>query len=529
MSMRNYLPSLQIIIVITGAILSSLSGWLMYATEEKLIISEFRKEVDEHATSLYSEIAVNFEALRSLAVLFSAGNVPELKRFSFEAKKILHRYPAIQALEWAPHVTHSERKKYESTLQRNFPGFKITERKEQGKMIPAEQRSDYFPVHYIEPLIGNEAAFGFDLASNPTRLGTIEKSRNTSKPMATASIILVQNPGKQKGFLAFIPIYKGLTSTLEKRHKNHKGFVVGAYRFSGIIANSSLVYADLGIEIKLIDETLSPKHDTLHVSEKPNSTTVNKNISYSKKLPELWGRKWCLNASPKFSYITSRRSAWPEIIFASGILFTFLISLYTSLLSRHTAIIEKQTNALNKANYKLEILSYTDGLTGVSNRRMMDKFLDNEWRRAIRNESYLSFILVDIDFFKLYNDNYGHQKGDECLKKVAAALNKNLVRRPGDLVARYGGEEFALILTNAKHADIVANNCRQVIEDLHIPHDHSKVADVVTISVGLCIMNPRKGMDPSLLIRQADEALYVAKASGRNRVEKFTLNTKSHT
>ena len=148
----------------------------------------------------------------------------------------------------------------------------------------------------------------------------------------------------------------------------------------------------------------------------------------------------------------------------------------------------------------------------------MDEFLDKEWLRAIRNELSIVFMLIDIDFFKLFNDNYGHLAGDECLKKVATKL-KSLVNRPGDLVARYGGEEFALVLTDTEGAEFVARNCRRSIEELQIPHAFSKVADVVTISVGVCSVFPEKGSDPRWIIDCADKALYEAKKGGRNRVE----------
>ncbi len=532
MNTNNNSKLIQILVVFMGVLLSSLSSWFLYDVEEKVIISEFQKNVDERASSLYREVAINFETLRSLAILFNGESVPKLKQFSLEAKKILTRHPDIQALEWIPRVAHSQRAIYESKQRLEFPEFEITEQKKQGHMATAEKREEYFPVYYVEPLIGNEVAFGFDLSSNPTRLKALEQSRDTATPQATASITLVQERAKQKGFLAFLPIYKGIPSTVNKRRENLKGFVLGVYRIGDIFTRSALSDEHLGIEMKLVDETLSSAHDILHTNKSRTVFTGHKSITYRKELPEIWGRKWSLVASPTLSYIAVRRNILPQAIFITGIVFTFLIVFYIHIITKRANIIQRivteKTSALNEANKKLKKLSRIDGLTGLANRRFMDEFLDKEWLSAIRNKTSISFILIDIDFFKLYNDNYGHPEGDECLRKVAAKL-KDQVNRPGDLVARYGGEEFALVLTDTENAEYVANNCRQSIEELQLPHKYSEAADVVTISVGLYTVVPAKGTDPSSIIETADKALYKAKESGRNRVEKIIPQSESTT
>lgn len=525
--LKTHSRLIPILVLISGVLLSSLSGWFLYKLEEKVIISEFQKDVDERAASLYREVTINFETLRSLAILFARGTVPERKQFSLEAQKILTRHLDIQALEWIPRVIHSKRAAFESNQLQDFPEFEITERLEQGKMVTAEKRQEYYPVYYVEPLIGNEAAVGFDLASNSTRLETLEKSRDFAIPLATASITLVQERENQKGFLAFLPIYRGSPATLIKRRDNLMGFVLGVYRIGDIFASSAHRNGALGIEMKLVDETLIYSHDILHIHKSGTEVKVYEGIIYRKELPEVWGRKWSLIASPTLSYVAVRRNMLPLVILVSGIIITIFTSLYIYIISRRTATIQRivieKTSELNEANKALELLSRTDGLTGVANRRFMDEFIDKEWLRAIRNKLSISFILIDIDFFKLYNDNYGHPEGDECLKKVAATL-KSLVRRPGDLVARYGGEEFALVLSDTKEAELVANNCRQSIEELQIAHKFSEAANVVTISVGLCTVSPDKGTDPKSVIYTADKALYKAKDGGRNRVEQIVFH-----
>lgn len=177
------------------------------------------------------------------------------------------------------------------------------------------------------------------------------------------------------------------------------------------------------------------------------------------------------------------------------------------------------TRRLDEANRELTRLSAVDGLTGIANRRQFDEFLGREWARGMRHESEISLLMCDIDFFKQYNDLYGHPAGDECLRRVAEALSARL-KRPTDLVARYGGEEFAAILpdTSAEGALQLADAMRDDIERLAIPHAAGK-GGVVTLSVGAAWRMPNRDTpSSSSLLKAADEALYQAKYAGRNCV-----------
>lgn len=175
----------------------------------------------------------------------------------------------------------------------------------------------------------------------------------------------------------------------------------------------------------------------------------------------------------------------------------------------------------------LENLSATDGLTELPNRRRFDEFLSREWRRAMRDRSCLSLILIDVDFFKEFNDQYGHLAGDDCLRQVAQIL-KEVVQRPGDLAARYGGDEFACILPETDSAGAVALAARisERMETKNIPHFSSPVADHVTLSFGVATTIPEARQAPSDLIRLADRLLYSAKESGRDQVRSWQRGTK---
>jgi diguanylate cyclase (GGDEF)-like protein/PAS domain S-box-containing protein len=176
---------------------------------------------------------------------------------------------------------------------------------------------------------------------------------------------------------------------------------------------------------------------------------------------------------------------------------------------------------------ELAALALEDALTGLANRRSFDQTLDLEWRRTVREMSELSLLLLDLDHFKQFNDEYGHQAGDDCLRSVAAAIKSSLFR-PGDLACRYGGEEFAVILsrTNTDGAIEIAERIRHAVEDLQIPHSRNSAAPVVTTSIGIATALARAGGTmrmPEGLLQAADHALYRAKSEGRNRFSKSLL------
>ncbi|HEV3074221.1 MAG TPA: diguanylate cyclase [Thermoanaerobaculia bacterium] len=182
-------------------------------------------------------------------------------------------------------------------------------------------------------------------------------------------------------------------------------------------------------------------------------------------------------------------------------------------------LVGQRTEQLQDANRRLEALAGNDALTGLANRRVLQESMERELRRAARGRSEVSLVMIDVDYFKRYNDSLGHLSGDECLRRVAMALRSGAAR-PADLVARYGGEEFAVLLpeTAAPAAAVIAENLRQLIQKLAIAHPASPVARCVTISAGVMGLVPAAGAGPADLVAAADEALYRAKENGRNQV-----------
>jgi diguanylate cyclase (GGDEF)-like protein len=182
--------------------------------------------------------------------------------------------------------------------------------------------------------------------------------------------------------------------------------------------------------------------------------------------------------------------------------------------------VDVQQQQLQKQTNEMQALSFQDGLTGLDNRRRFDQALTDNWVHAQRAQTPLALIMLDVDYFKNYNDHYGHQQGDEALKQLAAII-RHVVVRQSDIAARYGGEEFAILLPDTTEANArkIAERIQQELVDAAIPHTHSTVARTLTVSIGIAAITPGPTQNSRELVQHADAALYSAKGAGRNRIE----------
>jgi diguanylate cyclase (GGDEF)-like protein len=290
-----------------------------------------------------------------------------------------------------------------------------------------------------------------------------------------------------------------------------------------------LIVDDIATNIKILDGILNSEYNTLfatcgkdalHVA----STQIPDLILLDVMMPEMDGYQVCrkLKSEEKTKdipiiFVTANNQEEDE---SSGL--KEGVVDYITKPVRPSIVKARVRIHLELKCYRdhLKTLSTIDGLTGVANRRKFDESIEIEWRRARRNQSPLSLIMMDIDFFKAYNDHYGHLAGDECLRKLACELNE-ICRRPADLLARYGGEEFVMLLpeVDSKGAAMVANRVQEKIKSIAIPHAHSGVAGYVTLSMGVASMIPGDNQTLFDLINSADNLLYAAKRSGRNQIK----------
>ncbi|MGQ4878553.1 diguanylate cyclase [Billgrantia sp. LNSP4103-1] len=208
------------------------------------------------------------------------------------------------------------------------------------------------------------------------------------------------------------------------------------------------------------------------------------------------------------------------VAFAGGIVLAVslvLLPMQHVYRAREARLLQERKR-LEACNARLARQAASDGLLGIANRREFERVLKMEWRRAARERQPLSLLMIDIDCFKCFNDSYGHQRGDTCLREVAGIL-RGAAARPGDLVARYGGEEMVVLMphTGTEGAERMAERIHAMLAERALPFPDSPVAPRVTVSIGISSMLPVRDANRSILVQQADEGLYAAKESGRNR------------
>lgn len=264
-------------------------------------------------------------------------------------------------------------------------------------------------------------------------------------------------------------------------------------------------YSEQEARGRLIDELVVPEEF------REDATTITEAVAH--------GQKFALEAVRRKdgSLVNVSLLGVPIINRNKQVAVFFIYRDISARVKAERSLIESRRQ-LEEANALLELTSNLDGLTAIPNRRSYEHFYEMEWRRAAREMKWISLIMIDVDFFKSYNDCYGHPAGDKCLRLIAQALQ--VINRPGDMVARYGGEEFVAVMsgTTLDGARQMAEQMRERVKELRIPHERSSTAPHVTISLGVASQVPDARSKLKDLLIKADQALYMAKSRGRDRV-----------
>ena len=351
-----------LLVACLGLALSVVAFRAVQASEQHQLEEHFEQTARDRALALESSIDASVEVLHNIRSLYSASKVVEREEFRSFVARLLTEQPAIQALEWIPRVPALQRATYEELATKDgLPQFRIVERQVQGTMVPVAARKEYFPVYFVEPYEGNELALGFDLASSPTRLEALNKSRDTGEAVATARITLVQEQEDQFAFLVFLPIYQNgsQTATLAQRRENLSGFALGVFRIKDIVdrsqarANSEEIISE--IDVQLYDRS-APQGEQMLLPGTPGADTpgqVRPVLRFGKAFA-VPGRSWEVIVTSSASQPTWQ----PWAVLAAALLFTSLLSAYLVAGVRRTAAVERlvgeRTAELSQSNVQLE-------------------------------------------------------------------------------------------------------------------------------------------------------------------------------
>ncbi|WP_298440453.1 diguanylate cyclase [uncultured Ferrimonas sp.] len=487
-----------------------------YQAERDQLDRALNATVAQQADMLRWHMRSSFDVLQQLAVLFNAGEQVGIEQFRTVAEPILARHREVQALKWLPKVGHLARPERELAWQSTFPNFTFTEQ-QRSRIVPAKARKFYYPVLYVAPLATNETAFGFDWGSDPSRLSALMRARDKAELVVSEVRQQLENNTPYTMVSVMLPIYQSLPLTLEDRRQSLLGFVVGEFRLQEMVGATFYNHDRRLIDFRLVDD--SDNGRTLYTLGQFDLSTDLPLMDRS--LPNVGGRDWRLQALPQPHFYHEKMTVVPWVIGLAGCLGSILVvfTVY-QLLRRNESIarlVQARTDELHDANQKLVQLSLTDGLTEIGNRRQFDYWLEQEWEAGKRSGKAMSLMLLDVDQFKAYNDNYGHRAGDRVLRQIAKALKRRL-NRPRDLIARYGGEEFAVILPETTdNASVLAQALCEAVAEEQIPHEFGGGIGVVTVSIGVVTQVPEENSDARHMVELSDQALYRAKADGRNR------------
>lgn len=533
MKVKHYwIPALLLLV---GAMITFVL--IDYAKQRELNQATRSVAVD---TDLYTDhlTAETERSLTLLGTLRSFFSVSDVDRTTFDRVVIdaLKDYRQLQAVIWVPRVTDDVRESYQERAQQQYPGYQFKVRNNVGQLESAPQSAYYYPIFYQK-----SRAVDFGLGLN-LAVGLLGKELNYirdqgpdhySLDMKPSFDALIGGVDAANYLMVMMPVYRGEPTGLEAYRESFKGFLIGAIHIDSIIDNflSFNRYSELSI---LVSDVTNPDRKVFLTMHEPRSESeLLSDFLYESEATIVGDRHWLIEGVPTKKYLQMvSTNEWMYIVWVGAIISLTIAGYVYNLRIRAEQVEEEvkaRTRELSFANRKLERLTRTDALTQLANRRYFDEYLEKEWYRARRDKTLLSLILCDVDFFKKYNDTYGHIEGDRCLQRIALAL-KNCFSRSGDVVARYGGEEFAVILPGTVvEAEGLLAKTAETIETLHIPHINSAVSEYVTMSFGACVIYPSDDLDLVDIIKSADQALYRAKLNGRNQSVVFNYSDVGET
>lgn len=514
--------SSTIITVLVGLFFSFLAAMSLYQSEQQSIKHEIQKDVENAALSLSRELNISIELLYALRNQLVMTETLTESNFVALAEAVMDRHPNIHAMEWSEFVLAKERELYEAEAALEFALFEIVELNEDGNLVSAGARSQYFPVRYVTPFEDNQNVMGFDLGSRTSMKNAIMMSWYRGVPIATPAIRLKREFEDHSGFLMLLPVFYGDPETDADRRSALRGFLLALFDVSDIfdIAISNTVKQSINLE--LLDRGLNRQSDIIYSNVVDLGQPPVEGLSYTSEPIYFAGREWLLRGTPSADYVDAKMSAYPHMIFVVGVLIFSLLAYLLYMLQYRAMTIQKRvdekTRELREANKKLEKLSKSDGLTGCYNREYFEEAVRSEVRRTQRDNLFLSLMIIEIDNMSKYNAKHGRVAGDKVIRLISQSISDTL-KRPGDLLARYGGETFAVLMPNTKDGAPIAQQCMAAVSELKLPFDKEEGQEIMTVSIGGVTILDVSHLEELKVVSYAELALGKAVMQGRNEYQ----------
>ena len=507
-----------LLIFLVGISVTLYTAHYLHQKDVDSALQLFHSDVERYASFL------KVESERSLTLLNTLKNLLEVstvRRNGFDvlAEEALNNYPQLKGMAWAPLVTHSDRERYELAKRESSPEFEF--KKQQGDtLVRAPDKEFYLPVMYQLSRSSAPVFLGLDLYS-----GSFYEEIKALGPGQFWIDMLPDTSGKVNAegevefyLTVFMPTFHFNENT---QKQEFGGLLIGGVSIQPLLANFLANERQRHVDLVVADMTSADRTVILNMTDDEDGGELLSEYEYISEMQLVGNRRWVIMAEPTSHFMDLvEPKSWVSAMIIGFAVNVLLAAYIYSLRTRNATVqrlVKQQTARLETANEKLEKLSRTDSLTLLANRRHFDETLKAEWGRAMRDKAPISLILCDVDYFKKYNDCYGHAEGDICLQQVALAL-RSCFTRSSDVVARFGGEEFAAILPATVLSDsALVDRCNLVVNELRLEHQGSEISPYLTVSLGGCTMVPSENLTIEQMIRTADKALYQAKGQGRNR------------
>jgi len=474
--------------------------------EQARIETVFEDTAHNIESAIGTKLSGIVAALGGVQSLFASSQNVDVDEFRAFTRRALSENGELLALSWNPHVSHSQRERYENAAN-PANRLRFTERNSDGELIDARVRDSYTVVQFIEPLEKNRDALGFDVGSNMTRLAAIRAARDSGRPASTARLQLVQADKSEAGLLIFSPIYSSgeAPATVAERRKQIQGYAVGVVLVRQLLENAIAGLRLDNVSLSLYDQNGLRGEQLLATwGREPGGQTL---IS-SERFVNFAGRNWRFTVGAGPDYMAAQRAPGLTMVLALGLLLCGLLGAFNLTLAGN-----ERREALRAAE---------DTLTGLANRSEFERRLSNALASCKNRGVQHAFAYCDLDKFKLVNDAAGHQAGDELLKVVSGLLRARLRNR--DTVARLGGDEFGLLLEHCP-IDKASEIAEKICEDIRsLQFDWQGKSFQIGASIGVISLNAGTD-DITEAMTRADVACYAAKDLGRNRVHVDRLDS----